>query len=330
MISELKVGILGAGAIGTTHAASYKKIEGVDVAGISSRNAEKAQTVAKEFDTKGHTDPYKLIKDTSIDAIDVCVPSRDHRKYVIAALENDKHVFCETPFALSLEDAEAMIKIAKVEKKILQVGLLMRSISYYRYIKDKVVSGEMGKIASASTYRLGSYLLEGGVDAKEHYTDPSTELMTFDFDFMNWLLGKPRSLSATAINTEKGTPGEITATLDYGNNITATIIGSGIRPITDPYTVGFRVAFEKGVYELKTIFEDNEPNNTFTYQPNGEEPQQVNLEGFDPFEYELKYFIETIRGEESGELLSAEHALNALKLSVATSTSLNSNRTITL
>lgn len=329
-METIRVGILGSGGMGTFHAEAYRNIEGVEVIGLTSRDAEKAKKVAKDLGTQGFTDPYELINDPTVTAIDVCVPSSIHREFVIASLEAGKDVFCETPFALNIEDAEVMIQTAQKSKRTLLVGLLMRSISQYRYIKDLVDSGEAGQIKSLEAYRLGSYLLEGGFDAKDHYGDPSTELMTFDFDFANWILGKPNSLTATTINTDKGTPGKITATLDYENDVTATIIGSGIEEVTKPYTIGFKVVFEKGVYELKTVFENYEPKNTFTYQPNGEAIHLVQVEEVDPYKEELKYFIETIKGEKDGKLLDAKHALEALKLSLATQQSLKENKHIAL
>jgi UDP-N-acetylglucosamine 3-dehydrogenase len=214
--SKIRVGILGAGSMGSEHATAYRAVAGVEVAGVFSRTRERAETLAQTCHAKPVTDPLALIDDPNIDAIDVCVPSANHSQFVIPALNAHKHVFCETPFALRMADAEAMLKAARASKHILLVGLLMRSIAEYEHVHRLAVSGDCRKLLSLCAYRLGSYLRVEGFDHKEHYSDPSTELMTFDFDFIRWLIGAPARVSANAVNTERGTPGEISAVLNFG------------------------------------------------------------------------------------------------------------------
>ena len=91
-----------------------------------------------------------------VDAIDICLPSAVHARFAIPALEHGKHVFCETPMALSLDEAQAMRDAARKAGRLLQVGLLMRSVAGYRHIKEVSESGSHGRLLSLSTWRLGS------------------------------------------------------------------------------------------------------------------------------------------------------------------------------
>jgi UDP-N-acetylglucosamine 3-dehydrogenase len=326
--SKVKVGILGAGAMGSEHAGCFRAIEGTEVVGVFSRNRERAAACAQICGAKPASDPLALINDPSIDAIDVCVPSANHREFVVAALMQGKHVFCETPFALKLDDAEAMIEAAKKSGKILMVGLLMRSAAHYEHIHRLAASGELGRILSVVTYRLGSYLRAGAPDHKEHYSDPSTELMTFDFDFVQWLLGKPRRLTATAVNTDNGVPGEISAVLDYEGSCTATALASGVMPVSFPFSAGFRVVFERGAFELNVVFEAGPPKITFTFFPQRGAMEALEIPGHNPYEKELRHFIACIRKEADPALLAPERALETLKLSLATQRSLREHRSI--
>jgi UDP-N-acetylglucosamine 3-dehydrogenase len=217
--SEVKIAILGSGSMGSAHADSYTRVKNAKVIGVFSRNRERAEAVAQMFEAKSVNDAFALLDDPTIDAIDVCVPSINHFDFVLAALQRGKHVFCETPFALQLRDAEVMIEAARRSSRILLVGLLVRSIAQYEHVHQVAASGRLGKILSVTTYRLSSYLRCGGPERKEHYTDPTTELMTFDFDFIQWLLGPPTSISATATKTESGSPGEVSAILNYDGGI---------------------------------------------------------------------------------------------------------------
>ena len=93
----------------------------------------------------------------------------------------------------------------------------MRSVAGYRHIKDLTGVWRAWPPAQPLTWRLGSYLRPDAPDRKAHYGDPTTELMTFDLDFANWLMGRPARISAA------GT-GEVTALLDYADGRHATLL----------------------------------------------------------------------------------------------------------
>jgi UDP-N-acetylglucosamine 3-dehydrogenase len=328
LTSKVRVALLGGGSMGLEHAESYGSIEDVEIAGVFSRTPERAAVAAKTCDARAVTDPRALIEDPAIDAIDVCLPSVNHAEVVNAALAAGKHVFCETPFAVRVEDAVEMIDAARKSKRIMMVGLLMRCVAQYEHVRRAVESGEHGDLLSMMAYRLGSYLRVGGQDHKDHYSDPSTELMTFDFDFANWLMGTPVRVSATAVRTAAGTPGEISAILDYEGGRAATVLASGILPKSFPFSAGFRVLFQKGAFDLRNVFKDGPPQSTFTFFPDEGDQQAISIAGHNPYEEELRLFFDCVRGEGDPSLLGPEHALNALALSLATQRSLEEQRTI--
>ena len=191
---EVRIGILGSGWMGSVHAECYPRIKGVKVVGVFSRNLERAKTAAKICDAKAVGDASALLDDPDVDAIDVCLPSVNHEEFVAKALERGKHVFCETPFALTFTEAEAMLKAAKEADQIFMVGLLERSIAQYESVHRAAVARHLGEVLSIATYRLGSHLLSE--ESWRHYADPALELMILDFDFIRWLIGSPTSVSA--------------------------------------------------------------------------------------------------------------------------------------
>lgn len=230
----LRIAVLGAGAMGRMHAAAYAQMPDVALVDVPARDAERV---------------WAAIEGAGIDAIDICLPSDVHARFAMPALRHGKHVFCETPMALDLDEARAMRDTARKASRLLQVGLLCRSIASYRHIKEIAEAGTHGRLLSLAAWRLGSYLHRDAPDHKPHYGDPTIELMTFDLDFANWLLGKPAHVSAAGA-------GEITALLDYGNGRSATIAASGLMPPGAPFTVGFRALFEGAVFELQQVFHE--------------------------------------------------------------------------
>jgi UDP-N-acetylglucosamine 3-dehydrogenase len=329
--SEIRIGILGSGWMGSVHAGCYRRIKGAKVVGIFSRNREHAEAAAKICEAMAVVDASALLDDANIDAIDVCLPSVNHEEFVVRALERGKHVFCETPFALGFTETEAMLKAAKDVDRILMVGLLERSIAQYEYVHQAAAAGHLGKVLSITTYRLGSYLLSK--ESRRHYAEPALELMTLDFDFIRWLIGSPSSVSATAVPwsglaCEADIQGEISSILNYDSGANATAMASGIMPKGFPFSIGFRVLFEKGAFELKTVFEGaGPPKNAFQFCSD-DARQTLTIDEHDPYEKELRYFVEAIRGKADPSLLDAQHACEALKLSLATLQSINENQAI--
>jgi predicted dehydrogenase len=325
---RVRIGIVGAGAMGAEHAAAYAKIADVKVVGVCARNAARARSVAALCDAEPVADPAALIGDTAVDAIDVCVPSAVHHVVVIPALEQGKHVFCETPLALDLAHARQLVDVARRARRLLQVGLLMRSVSAYEHLNAAVASGAHGRLLSLATYRLGSYLRPGAPDHKAHYGDPSTELMTFDFDVVQWLMGPPARVAAGAVRLADGGPGEISALLSFDDGRHATVVAGGMMPSGFPFSVGVRALFERAAFELRTVFGAGPPQSSFTVVDGGAPPREVPTAARNPYQVELQRFADCVRGRADPRLLDAERAVEALILSVATQRALREARLI--
>lgn len=317
--------------MGSVHATAYANSAGVEVAAVYGRNRSKIGPIAERVGARASTDLRAILDDPSVGAVDVCLPSPVHREFVVAALEAGKYVFCETPLALTQEDAQAMLDASQANDRLLLVGLLMRSIAAYQYIKRALDAGQVGKPVAAYAYRLGSYLRPNAADFKEHYSDPTTELMTFDFDALNWLLGSPQELSATAARLPDGRPGHVFAAVRYSSNVIAQVEASGVMPASFPFSVGFRLVGEEQALELTTVFGgDGPPDSRLMSYPANGKPEEVQLFDGDPYEAECQYFVDCVRGEADPELLSAERAIEALKLSFAAQTSLRQGKPVQL
>ncbi len=327
--TKVRIGILGSGTMGAAHAAAYAGLADVEVVGVFARDEARARAVASLCKAVPFTDAAWLIGHAAVDAIDVCLPSELHHGFVISALEQGKHVFCESPLALRLKEARQMRDAARRAGPLLQVGLLMRLVGAYPHVRAAVSSGEHGRLLSLAAWRLGSYLRAEGPDRKAHYGDPSTELMTFDFDAALWLMGRPARLSASAAHMEDGTPGEISALLAWDDGRHATIAASGLMPTGFPFSTGFRALFERAAFELRTVFVDRgPPQSTFTMADTTSPPAPVAMEGRNPYEVELQRFINCIGGCADPALLDADRAIEALELSLATQRALVEGRSV--
>jgi UDP-N-acetylglucosamine 3-dehydrogenase len=328
MGDKIGIGIIGAGSQGATHAGACHAIAEAHIVGIWSRSFIHAEALARVSGAVAASDLRELLEDSRIDLIQVCTATHTHSPFVTAALAAGKHVLCETPLAIAREEAEEMIAAARKAKRSLFVGLLMRSVSDYVYLRDQVRRREFGELRSLHLWRLGSYLRAGAGDAKSHYGDPATELMMFDFDVLNWIWGRPVSLTAGPAMIDPAPAEEITALLRYPSGGSAVVTGSGIMPPSYPYTVGYRAVFERGVLEHEAVFEGDIPSSKLLLLADGRIAAPLRLHRANPFETQLRHCIDCIRRRVDSDLLNAENALAALGLSLATQASLREGRTV--
>src|SRR6516225_568573 len=212
----MKVGILGSGFMGRTHARAYAKMKGVEVAAISSLHLEKAETLANEVGGRATTDNLAIIDDPSIDAISNTLPTHLHAEYTIAALSAGKHVLLEKPFALTAADCDGMIAAAEARQRILMVAHVLRFWDGYASLIDFVRSGRLGKPISAMATRFSQ--MPAWAD---WFLDPKQsggavlDLCVHDFDVLNWTLGPPKSVYARGRELRPGLWNDIHASIDY-------------------------------------------------------------------------------------------------------------------
>ncbi|MEK5038130.1 Gfo/Idh/MocA family protein [Sporosarcina sp. FSL K6-3457] len=153
----LRVGIIGAGGIARdVHIPSYlNNGNRVEIVAIADVAVERAQEVADKFAIPHVFDSYQeMLGNVELDAVSVCVPNKFHAAATIAALEAGCHVLCEKPPAMTVEEAEQMIKAANDAEKILTYGFHYRYRPEVEVAKSFIDAGEMGNIYSARVHAI--------------------------------------------------------------------------------------------------------------------------------------------------------------------------------
>lgn len=146
----VKIGVIGLGAWGKDIVTTLAKIPSVQVTAICDTyeafvtRAAKTATNAKTF-----SDYKQLLASPDVEAVVIATPSHLHKEIVLAAIQADKHVYCEAPLASGLDDAKAIALAGQGSKKIFQVGLQGRTNPLYEHVSKFVKSGCLGNPAEA-------------------------------------------------------------------------------------------------------------------------------------------------------------------------------------
>lgn len=245
----MKVGVLGAGFMGGTHARAYAKIAGVQVAAISSRNLEKARKLTDEVGGNPTTDDLAIIGDPAIDAVSIALPTHLHKPMVLAALQAGKHVLLEKPFALNVADCEEMITAWKQSGRFLMIGQTLHFWPEYVALIDFVHSGRLGRPISAVASRLSQRPAWSSWFTEVDKSGGAVlDLMVHDLDALNWLFGDPKSVYARGQKSEHGMWDHLLTIVDYGG-ASGVIEASELLPAGYPFSMSLSVLCEKGRVE---------------------------------------------------------------------------------
>jgi myo-inositol 2-dehydrogenase/D-chiro-inositol 1-dehydrogenase len=146
MASPLRVGVIGAGRIGSLHARHLAtRIAGVRLEVISDVVAAAAQKCAAELGVKAVEGDYrKVLERRDIDAVVICSSTDTHARMIGEAAEAGKHIFCEKPIDFDLAKIdEALAKVERAKVK-LQLGFNRRFDPSFRRVWELVRSGAVG------------------------------------------------------------------------------------------------------------------------------------------------------------------------------------------
>ncbi|MHB1392549.1 MAG: Gfo/Idh/MocA family protein [Clostridia bacterium] len=146
---KIRIGLAGCGWIARkAHIPTLKKLDNVIVSAIFDINLEQAASTAREYEIPNIYQNYEEFLQSEIDAVIICTPNNLHAAHSIKALEYGKHVLCEKPVALSLEEIENVIKAAERNNKLFVPGHVNRFRYDIQKINEIVSSGEIGEIVS--------------------------------------------------------------------------------------------------------------------------------------------------------------------------------------
>lgn len=326
----MRIGMLGAGGMAQAHAGVFGRMKGVEVAVFFGRHAARVAATAKRFGASATTDLDRILDDETIDAIDLVVPSGSHRGLAIAALERGKHVFCETPLALTLEDADAMIRTARRSRRLLLCAQLMRFVPQYAHARGVAASGRLGRPVVGVASRLSRpYWTRKDPRPFATYGEPVVELSIFDFNFLNWVFGRPISVSASGLRGDRGAADYVLATVQYTRAI-GLVEGSARMPQNYPLNTRMRLLFEQGL--LEADFRLRPKGFTFSYVEFSRrgKGKTVPVSRKDPYQAECEYFVAAVRGKADPSLIDAVHDRDALRVALAARESLRSGGPVPL
>ena len=185
MEKELRIGVVGTGAIGCTHIERINtRLQGGRVVAVADVNPEFGRNVASRFGCEFFADGMDLVASPLVDAVVVTTSDSFHERYVLASIQAGKFVFCEKPLA---PEQAACRRILEAEmaggRKLVTVGFMRRYDDGYRQLKKLVAERVYGE-------PLMLHCAHRNYSVPEDYTTPMAveNSMIHEIDVLRWLL----------------------------------------------------------------------------------------------------------------------------------------------
>ena len=231
--SKIGVGVIGTGRIGKLHIQHLSQnIPEVELVAICTLDTETAETLAEQFNIPQITSDYfTLLSNSQIDAVVVASSTGSHVEICQAAAEAGKHIFCEKPIALELEQIDETLAIVEDASVKFQVGFNRRFDVNFMRVREAVASGEIGephmlRITSRDPAPppIEYIKVSGGI---------FLDMTIHDFDMARYLIGdeviEVYAVGCVRVDPKIGEAGDIDTaiiTLRFQNGVLATIDNS--------------------------------------------------------------------------------------------------------
>ena len=202
MNKTINWGIIAPGKIAQKFASDLKLVEGANLLAVASRDETRAKEFALEYNAQKHYGSYlDLVKDPDVDVVYIASPHPFHFEQSLLCLNHGKHVLCEKPMCMNVQEVKQLIDVAQSKNLFLMEALWTRFIPSFVKCKNLVEQGEIGEILyiQADFGFRAEYDVQRRTFNKELGGGSLLDIGIYPVFFALEIAGKPWEIKATGI-----------------------------------------------------------------------------------------------------------------------------------
>jgi len=330
----INIGLVGAGYMGEVHKSAIDRISNARIIAVADVVEEKGKKMAEDINAKYYNNIEGMLKNDDIDAVYICTPTNTHVDLVKKAADSKKNIFCEKPLALSIEEADEMLKSIKANKVKAMVGHVLRFWPEYLKAKEIVDSGMIGKPRSVFCERVVVIPKWSDWFAKEEIVKGAgLDLQIHDLDYLIFLLGKPNSVFSQGVYApDLGGWSHMNTVISFKDKVKGLVDAGWIVKGKFPFTMVLRIICEEGsidwIFRAGENLEEISKKSPITlYKSDGSiEVLKVGTE--DPYFLETGYFIDCLENNKDIKNATFEDGRESLELALSSIESAKTDKII--
>jgi D-xylose 1-dehydrogenase (NADP+, D-xylono-1,5-lactone-forming) len=272
----LKWGILGTAGINRRIIPAISTSNRNRLIGIASRTHNNAETYAKDWDIPNAYGNYEdLLADESIEVVYIPLPNSLHAEWTCKAAQAGKHILCEKPLALSVEEVEAMDAAAKRSKVVLAEAFMYRHHAQTLKVKELVDDGAIGEVLLI--HGFFSFPLSRKVDVR---LDPKLgggslwDVGCYPINFARYIMGgEPNQVSGWQYKDTSGVDTIFVGQMEFAGKTFAQFDCGFILP----FRTGIEIIGRQGKINMTTPF--NPGINEQIIITRGDETETMTIKG---------------------------------------------------
>ncbi len=190
-MEKIGVCVIGAGRAGMIHARNFARgVANAKLVAVVDPFEEAAQKAMKELEIDVYYLKYEdALQDKNVDAVVVVSPTVYHKDIVVSAAQAGKHILCEKPMAMTVEECDEMNKAVEENKVKLQIGFMRRFDKNFMYAKERLDAGEIGDVVLVKSLTHGPSIPQKWQYDIAKSNGPLAEVNSHDIDTVRWYTG---------------------------------------------------------------------------------------------------------------------------------------------
>jgi len=328
----IRVGLVGIGFMGKTHADIYLKNKKARLVAFCDQDKKKAagdwsggggnlgDAKDKAFDPRSlrsHKTPEDLFADPEVDLVDITLPTYLHAKYVIKALAAGKHVLCEKPLSVDLKSAQAVVAAAKKARGKLMIAQCMRFWPEWEWLKEAVASKRYGKVhsavfrrfASTPTWTWNNWILQPGLSGSALF-----DLHIHDTDYIRYVFGEPKAVFSRGNGgkaTQNGVDHIVTSYVYPNKALLVSAEGGWNADPSYGFTMRYTVVFEKATVDFDI---GREGKTLLLHKAGAKAAEVVKCRASTGWADEISYFVDCLEQGKTPKVTTPQDAARSVAL----------------
>lgn len=198
-MEQIGIGVIGCGAMGMGIVNRVLELDArLKVVGIFDPDKRSVDNALSKISPAPfvYNDYMELVSQPNVDWVMIASWNNAHCEQTVAAFEAGKHVFCQKPLCLSVEECARMLRSWKKSGRMFNIGFTLRYSPHYRKIKQLLSDNAIGKIISMEfnetlEFNHGGYIMGDWRRLRENAGTHLLEKCSHDIDLVNWMIDSP-------------------------------------------------------------------------------------------------------------------------------------------